>query len=62
MKRTRPAAQPKIPGNLMEYAGHLVDAQYVHRFSTSNGRAMFRGFVMGAPDAGSAVVFVSPSL
>lgn len=62
MERTRAAAQPKIPGDLMEYAGHLVDARYVHLFRTANGRAMFRGFVNGPPDVGSAVVFISPSL
>ncbi|XP_050066117.1 uncharacterized protein LOC126555201 [Aphis gossypii] len=62
MERTRAAAQPKIPGDLMEYAGHLVDARYVHLFRTANGRSMFRGFVNGPPDVGSAVVFISPSL
>jgi len=62
MERTRAAAQPKIPGDLMEYAGHLVDARYVHLFRTANGQAMFRGFVNGPPDVGSAVVFISPSL
>ena len=50
MERTRAAEQPKIPGDLMEYAGHLVDARYVYLFRTVNGRAMFRGFVNGPPD------------
>ncbi|CAI6362042.1 unnamed protein product [Macrosiphum euphorbiae] len=62
MERAIAAAQPKIPNDLMEYAGDLVDPRYSHLFRTANGRAMFKGFVMGAPDAGSAVVFISPSL
>jgi len=62
MERTRAAAQLTIPGYLMEYAGHLVDACYVHLFRTANGRAMFRGFINGPPDVGLAVVFISPSL
>jgi len=62
MERTRQAAQPKIPNDLAEYAGHLVDPRYSHLFKTANGRDMFRGFAMGGPYAGSAVVFISPSL
>lgn len=62
IERTRATAKPKILGNLMEYVGHLVDARYVHLFRTGNGRAMFRRFVNGPPDVGSAVVFISPSL
>ncbi|KAL4097104.1 hypothetical protein QTP88_021936 [Uroleucon formosanum] len=62
MERTRAAAQPKISGDLMKYAGHLVDASYFYLFRTVNRRRMFRGFVNGPSDVGSAVVFISPFL
>jgi len=62
MEKTRAAEQPKIPDDLMEYAGLLVDARYIHLYKTANGRAMFREFVMGPPNDGSAVVFISSSL